>query len=332
MGKIFIIAEAGVNHNGDMQTAKKLIDAAAAAGADAVKFQTFKTENLVCRNAGKAAYQLEATGTDESQFDMLRKLELTPGMHTELISYCRGKNIMFLSTPFDLDSLRYLVDCGLAIIKIPSGEITNYPLLREAARSGRRIILSSGMSTLDEVREAVGVLKKNGGADITVLHCNTEYPTPFSDVNLRAMQTIREEIGVRVGYSDHTQGIEAAVAAAALGAEVIEKHFTLDKKMKGPDHKASLEPDELMEMVRSVRHIEQALGSGRKEPSASEKKNMSVVRKSIVAQCNISAGEVFTEENLTAKRPGSGLSPMLWEQVVGRKAGRDFAADEMIVL
>ncbi len=332
MGKIFIIAEAGVNHNGDMRTAKRMIDVAAAAGADAVKFQTFKTENLVCRNAGKAAYQMEATGTDESQFDMLRKLELTPDMHTELISYCRGKNIMFLSTPFDLDSLHYLVNCGLAIIKIPSGEITNYPLLREAARSGIRIILSSGMSTLDEVREAVCVLKKNGGTDITVLHCNTEYPTPFSDVNLRAMQTIRDEIGVRAGYSDHTQGIEAAVAAAALGAEVIEKHFTLDKKMKGPDHKASLEPDELTEMIRSVRHIEQALGSGRKEPSASEKKNMSVARKSIVAQCNIRAGEVFTEENLAAKRPGGGLSPMLWEQVVGRKANRDFAADEMIEL
>lgn len=332
MDRIFIIAEAGVNHNGSLETARRLIDAAAAAGADAVKFQTFKTENLVCRNAKKAAYQMETTGAEESQFDMLKKLELTPDMHRELISYCREKNILFLSTPFDLDSLYFLVDCGLATIKIPSGEITNYPLLKEAAKSGRRIILSSGMSTLEEVREAVAVLRTNGGTDITVLHCNTEYPTPFSDVNLRAMQTIKEEIGISVGYSDHTPGIEAAVAAAALGAEVIEKHFTLDKKMEGPDHKASLEPDELAEMVRAVRHIEQALGSGKKEPSASEKKNMSAARKSIVAKCGIKAGDIFTEENLTAKRPGTGLSPMLWNQVIGQTSKRDFAADEMIEL
>lgn len=332
MDRIFIIAEAGVNHNGSLETARRLIDAAAAAGADAVKFQTFKTENLVCRNAKKAAYQMETTGAEESQFDMLKKLELTPDMHRELISYCREKNILFLSTPFDLDSLYFLVDCGLATIKIPSGEITNYPLLKEAAKSGRRIILSSGMSTLEEVREAVAVLRANGGTDITVLHCNTEYPTPFSDVNLRAMQTIKEEIGISVGYSDHTPGIEASVAAAALGAEVIEKHFTLDKKMEGPDHKASLEPDELAEMVRAVRHIEQALGSGKKEPSASEKKNMSAARKSIVAKCGIKAGDIFTEENLTAKRPGTGLSPMLWNQVIGQTSKRDFAADEMIEL
>lgn len=332
MDKIFIIAEAGVNHNGDIRTAKKLVDAAVAAEADAVKFQTFKAETLVCRQAPKAAYQMTTTDAEESQFDMLKKLELTPDMHRELINYCHERNIMFLSTPFDVDSLHYLVDCGLAIIKIPSGEITNYPLLREAARTGRRIILSSGMSTLDEVREAVTVLRENGSADITVLHCNTEYPTPFSDVNLRAMQTIKEEIGVPTGYSDHTQGIEAAVAAAALGAEVIEKHFTLDKNMEGPDHKASLEPDELAEMVRAVRHIEQALGNGKKEPSVSEKGNISIARKSIVAKCNIKAGDIFTEENLTAKRPGGGLSPMLWEQVSGRTAKRDFAADEMIEL
>lgn len=272
MNKIFIIAEAGVNHNGDIQTAKELIDVAAAAEADAVKFQTFKADTLVCRQAPKAAYQMETTSAEESQFDMLKKLELTPDMHRELIDYCHEKNIMFLSTPFDLDSLHYLVDCGLAVIKIPSGEITNYPLIREAGRSGKRIILSSGMSTIDEVREAVAVLKENGSTDITVLHCNTEYPTPFSDVNLRAMQTIKEETGVSVGYSDHTPGIEAAVAAAALGATVIEKHFTLDRNMKGPDHKASLEPNELTEMVRAVRHIEQALGDGEKKPSASEKK------------------------------------------------------------
>ncbi len=332
MNKIFIIAEAGVNHNGDIQTAKELIDVAAAAEADAVKFQTFKADTLVCRQAPKAAYQMETTSAEESQFDMLKKLELTPDMHRELIDYCHEKNIMFLSTPFDLDSLHYLVDCGLAVIKIPSGEITNYPLIREAGRSGKRIILSSGMSTIDEVRETVAVLKENGSTDITVLHCNTEYPTPFSDVNLRAMQTIKEETGVSVGYSDHTPGIEAAVAAAALGATVIEKHFTLDRNMKGPDHKASLEPNELTEMVRAVRHIEQALGDGEKKPSASEKKNMAVARKSLVAKCLIKGGEMFTEENLTAKRPGTGLSPMLWNQVIGQKAKRDFAADEMIEL
>ena len=332
MNKIFIIAEAGVNHNGDIQTAKELIDVAAAAEADAVKFQTFKADTLVCRQAPKAAYQMETTSAEESQFDMLKKLELTPDMHRELIDYCHEKNIMFLSTPFDLDSLHYLVDCGLAVIKIPSGEITNYPLIREAGRSGKRIILSSGMSTIDEVREAVAVLKENGSTDITVLHCNTEYPTPFSDVNLRAMQTIKEETGVSVGYSDHTPGIEAAVAAAALGAIVIEKHFTLDRNMKGPDHKASLEPNELTEMVRAVRHIEQALGDGEKKPSASEKKNMAVARKSLVAKCLIKGGEMFTEENLTAKRPGTGLSPMLWNQVIGQQAKRDFAADEMIEL
>lgn len=332
MNKIFIIAEAGVNHNGDIQTAKELIDVAAAAEADAVKFQTFRADTLVCRQAPKAAYQMETTSAEESQFDMLKKLELTPDMHRELIDYCHEKNIMFLSTPFDLDSLHYLVDCGLAVIKIPSGEITNYPLIREAGRSGKRIILSSGMSTIDEVREAVAVLKENGSTDITVLHCNTEYPTPFSDVNLRAMQTIKEETGVSVGYSDHTPGIEAAVAAAALGATVIEKHFTLDRNMKGPDHKASLEPNELTEMVRAVRHIEQALGDGEKKPSASEKKNMAVARKSLVAKCLIKGGEMFTEENLTAKRPGTGLSPMLWNQVIGQKAKRDFAADEMIEL
>ena len=332
MNKIFIIAEAGVNHNGDIQTAKELIDVAAAAEADAVKFQTFRADTLVCRQAPKAAYQMETTSAEESQFDMLKKLELTPDMHRELIDYCHEKNIMFLSTPFDLDSLHYLVDCGLAVIKIPSGEITNYPLIREVGRSGKRIILSSGMSTIDEVREAVAVLKENGSTDITVLHCNTEYPTPFSDVNLRAIQTIKEETGVSVGYSDHTPGIEAAVAAAALGATVIEKHFTLDRNMKGPDHKASLEPNELTEMVRAVRHIEQALGDGEKKPSASEKKNMAVARKSLVAKCLIKGGEMFTEENLTAKRPGTGLSPMLWNQVIGQKAKRDFAADEMIEL
>lgn len=332
MDRIFIIAEAGVNHNGSLETARRLIDAAAAAGADAVKFQTFKTENLICRDAQKAAYQMETTDAAESQFEMLKKLELTPQMHEELMAYCRQKGIRFLSTPFDVDSLHDLVERGIELIKLPSGEITNYPLLREAARSGKKIILSTGMSTLDEVRNAVDVLKGSGGTDITALHCNTEYPTPYEDVNLAAMGTIRDEIGVPVGYSDHTTGIEIPIAAAALGAVVIEKHFTLDRNMEGPDHKASLEPDELAEMVRAVRHIELAIGSGRKEPSQSEKKNMDIARKSIVAGCDIKAGESFTEENVTAKRPGTGLSPMLWNQVIGQKAKRDFAADEMIEL
>lgn len=330
MGRIFIIAEAGVNHNGDMETARRLVDAAAAAGADAVKFQTFKTENLVCKDAKKAEYQMETTDKDESQFAMLKRLELTSDMHEKLMDYCGQKKIMFLSTPFDIESLHYLVDCDIALLKIPSGEITNYPLLREAARSGKKIILSSGMCTLEEVKNAVEVLRDNGGTDITILHCNTEYPTPYKDVNLRAMHTIKEALEIPVGYSDHTQGIEVAVAAAALGAEVIEKHFTLDRNMKGPDHKASLEPDELAEMVAAVRHIEAALGEEKKEPSESEQKNIAIARKSIVAKCDIQEGEVFTEENLTAKRPGGGISPMQWNQVLNKKAKRDFVADEMI--
>ena len=330
MNKIFIIAEAGVNHNGDIEIAQKLVDAAVAAGADAVKFQTFKAENLVCREAKKAEYQMETTDRDESQFAMLKRLELTRDMHEKLMNYCEQKRIMFLSTPFDIDSLYYLVSCGLTIIKIPSGEITNYPLLREAARTGKKIILSSGMSTLDEVRNAMEVLQENGCPDLTVLHCNTEYPTPYKDVNLKAMCTMKEALKVPVGYSDHTSGIEVAVAAAALGAEVIEKHFTLDRNMEGPDHKASLEPDELAEMVRAIRNIELAMGDGKKEPSDSEKKNIAIARKSIVARCDIRAGEIFTEENLTAKRPGDGISPMQWNQVLNSEARRDFAPDEMI--
>lgn len=330
MGRIFIIAEAGVNHNGDMETARRLVDAAAAAGADAVKFQTFKTENLVREDAKKAEYQMETTDKDESQFAMLKRLELTSDMHEKLMDYCVQKKIMFLSTPFDIESLHYLVERGIALLKIPSGEITNYPLLREAARSGKKIILSSGMSTLEEVKDAVEVLRDNGGTDITILHCNTEYPTPYRDVNLRAMSTMKEALEIPVGFSDHTQGIEVAVAAAALGAEVIEKHLTLDRNMEGPDHKASLEPDELAEMVKAVRHIELALGDGKKEPTESEQKNIVIARKSIVARCDIKEGGIFTEENLTAKRPGGGISPMQWNQVLNKEAKRDFAADEMI--
>lgn len=330
MSRIFIIAEAGVNHNGSMETAKRLVDEAAKAGADAVKFQTFKTENLVCRNARKAAYQMQTTKQEESQFAMLKKLELTPDMHEELMSYCRQKHIMFLSTPFDIESLWYLVRCGVEIIKVPSGEVSNYPYLREVGKTGKPVIISSGMSTLGEIRDAVQVLRDNGSSDITVLHCNTEYPTPYNNVNLQAMLTIQKELAIKAGYSDHTQGIEVPIAAAALGASVIEKHFTLDKNMEGPDHRASLEPEELQTMIKAVRNIEAALGNGVKEPSASEKKNIEVVRKSIVAKCNIKRGEIFTETNLTAKRPGNGISPMRWNDIIGKTAVRDFEEDELI--
>ena len=330
MNRIFIIAEAGVNHNGDIEIAKKLVDAAAKAGADAVKFQTFQAEALVSRDAKKAAYQMETTGQEESQYDMLKKLELSPDMHEQLIARCREKNIMFLSTPFDVDSLHYLIQCGLEIIKVPSGEVTNYPYLREVGRCGKRVVISSGMCTLVEIREAVAVLREYGSGDITVLHCNTEYPTPYRDVNLRAMATLERELGVPVGYSDHTQGIEIPIAAAALGAVVIEKHFTLDRTMEGPDHKASREPAELRAMVEAVRNIESALGDGVKRPSESEKKNTEIARKSIVAKCPIRAGERLTEDNLTTKRPGNGISPMRWNDVVGKTAVRDFAEDELI--
>lgn len=319
-----------MNHNGDLQTAKKLVDEAAKAGADAVKFQTFKAEALVSRDAKKADYQMETTKQSESQYDMLKKLELTPDMHEQLIAYCREKHIMFLSTPFDLESLHYLVGCGVEIIKVPSGEVTNYPYLREVGRTGKRVIISSGMSTLEEIKEAVEVLRGNGSTDITVLHCNTEYPTPYQDVNLRAMVTLGETLETAAGYSDHTQGIEVPVAAAALGAAVIEKHFTLDRNMEGPDHKASLEPKELQAMVEAVRNIEAALGDGKKRPSESEKKNIEIARKSIVARCPIRAGELFTEDNLTTKRPGNGISPMRWNEIVGKTAVRDFAEDELI--
>ncbi len=332
MSKIFIIAEAGVNHNGSLEIAKKLVDAATLAGADAVKFQTFKAENLVCKDAQKAEYQMETTDKAESQFDMLKKLELTVDMHKQLISYCNEKGIMFLSTPFDIESLEFLVQCGIEIVKVPSGEITNYPYLRAVGRTGRRVIISSGMSTLDEVKEAVKILKDNGSKDVTVLHCNTEYPTPYADVNLKAMLTLKNELGIKTGYSDHTQGIEIPIAAAALGATVIEKHFTLDKNMEGPDHKASLEPDELHDMVRAIRHIELATGDGKKKPSESEKKNIGIVRKSIVAKCDIRKGEKFTEENLTTKRPGTGISPMKWNDIIGESAKRDFKEDELIEL
>lgn len=331
MKKVFIIAEAGVNHNGDMEIARQLVDAASASGADAVKFQTFQAERLVCRSARKARYQLETTDASETQYDMLKKLQLTRQMHLELMEYCDKKNIMFLSTPFDTESIRLLADLGLQIFKIPSGEITNLPYLREIAKLQKKVILSTGMSDMDEVKAAVRELDANGAGEITLLHCNTQYPTPASDVNLLAMVRMREETGLSVGYSDHTQGIEIPIAAAALGAEVIEKHFTLDKNMEGPDHKASLEPHELTQMVAGIRKIELALGTGIKQVSASEQANVDIVRKSIVAAVDIQKGEIFTEENLTTKRPGSGISPMRWDEVVGTMADRDYKADELIV-
>lgn len=330
MKKVFIIAEAGVNHNGDINIAKQLIEKAALAGADAVKFQTFKTENLVCKNAKKAEYQSQTTDKSESQFEMLKRLELTGVMHEILIAHCEKCGIQFLTTPFDMDSLNLIMEYGIEPIKIPSGDLTNYPFLKKIGETGKPVILSTGMSTMEEVKATVELLKKSGSGPITVLHCNTEYPTPMSDVNLRAMLTLQEELGVEIGYSDHTLGIEIPIAAVALGATVIEKHFTLDKTMEGPDHKASLEPLELAAMVQAIRNIELALGTGEKVPSKSEQKNTAVARKSIVAAMDIFAGEILTEDKLTTKRPGNGISPMEWEKLIGKKVTRDYKADEMI--
>lgn len=329
---VFIIAEAGVNHNGSIENAKKLIDMAAIAGADAVKFQTFQTENLVCRNAQKASYQIETTDKKESQFQMLKKLELSESMHRELIEYSNKRSIMFLSTPFDIESAYMLKKIGVKVFKIPSGEITNLPYLRVIAELGEKIILSTGMCSLDEVMDAVEILKKNGSNDISVLHCNTEYPTPMQDVNLRAMITLQEKLQLPVGFSDHTRGIEIPIAAVALGAEIIEKHFTLDRNMEGPDHKASLEPEELKKMVEAIRNVENALGNGIKKPSQSELKNREIVRKSIVAKIEIREGETFSEKNITTKRPGNGISPMLWDKVIGKQAKHKYSMDEMIEL
>lgn len=331
MQRTFIIAESGVNHNGDIEIAKKMIDAASAAGADAVKFQTFKAERIVAINAPKAEYQIENTNNTESQYQMLKKLEIDKETHLELMEYCREKNIMFLSTPFDIDSVHMLVELGIEIIKIPSGEITNLPYLREVARQKKKVILSTGMSNMQEVKDAVDILRQNGTEDITVLHCNTQYPTPMEDVNLRAMISMREELELPVGYSDHTQGIEVPIAAAAMGATVVEKHFTLDKTMEGPDHKASLEPEEFRKMVKSIRNIEKALGDGNKNITESEKDNLSIVRKSIVAACRIEKGELFTEKNLTVKRPGNGISPMKWDEIIGKVSDKTYEVDEVIV-
>ena len=308
---VFIIAEAGVNHNGSVELAKKLIDVAVEAGVDAVKFQTFKTENLVSKNAQKATYQKETTDSDESQFDMIKKLELDVDTHHELISYCNEKNIMFLSTPFDLDSVDLLDSLDLKIFKIPSGEITNLPYLRKICALNKEVVLSTGMADMSEIKNALNVLLTSGTKkeNITVLHANTMYPTPMRDVNLKAMLTIGNHFDIAYGYSDHTLGIEVDIAAVAMGASVIEKHFTLDNTMQGPDHKASLEPDELIAMVKSIRNIEIALGSDVKTPSESETPNIKIARKSIVANCDIKKGEIFSENNLAIKRPGDGISP-----------------------
>ncbi len=329
---VFIIAEAGVNHNGSIELAKKLIDVASKAGVDAVKFQTFKAENLVSKTAQKASYQKETTDAKESQYEMIKKLELDVETHHELIAYCKEKNIMFLSTPFDHDSIDMLNELGLEIFKIPSGEITNLPYLRHIGSLSKEVILSTGMADIGEIEDALDVLVEAGTKkeNMTVLHANTMYPTPMEDVNLKAMITIGNTFDVAFGYSDHTLGIEVDIAAVALGATVIEKHFTLDKTMEGPDHKASLEPVELMYMVQGIRNIELALGSSVKKPSASEKPNISIARKSIVAACDILQGEILTEDNLSIKRPANGINPMRWDEIIGTKAKKDYRSDELI--
>ena len=335
MTKVFIIAEAGVNHNGSLELAMKLVDIAVDAGADAVKFQTFKAENLVVKRAQKAEYQKGTTNSSEPQYQMLKRLELSEVAHENILRYCQQKGIMFLSTPFDLESIDFLDRLGMPIFKIPSGEITNLPYLRRIAGKGKEIILSTGMSNLDEIGDALSLLMSEPGVSkekITVLHATTEYPCPIDEVNISAMNTIRSEFGVRVGYSDHTEGIEIPIAAVALGATVIEKHFTLDRKMDGPDHLASLNPEELKLMIKCIRNVELAFGNGVKQPSKSEIKNINVIRKSIVALRDIVKGEIFSEANITAKRAGGGISPMRWEQVLGEIAQRNFFKDELIEL
>ena len=322
---VFIIAEAGVNHNGSIDLARRLIDEASNSGADAVKFQTFKAENLVTKNSKKAEYQKKTTDKNESQFDMIKKLELDINAHKELISYCHSKNIMFLSSPFDQDSIELLNDLGLEIFKIPSGEITNIPYLRSIGRLNKKVILSTGMADVGEIEDALDILLEMGTKkeNITVLHANTMYPTPMEDVNLKAMTTIGSTFDIDYGYSDHTLGIEVDIAAVAMGASCIEKHFTLDKDMEGPDHRASLEPDELKAMVKAIRNIEIALGSSIKKPSKSELPNMKAARKSIVAKTKIQQGDILSDNNLSIKRPGNGISPMRLDELIGTKAAKD---------
>lgn len=327
MNKTIIIAEAGVNHNGDIGTAKRLIDVASDAGADYVKFQTFKAERLVSPSAQKAKYQIKNDkNSDDSQLNMLKKLELSDADHKELISYCKSKNISFFSTAFDDEGISYLSSLNFDMFKIPSGELTNYPYLRAIAKTGLPVILSTGMASLDEIEKSINVLVSYGTkkSEITVLHCNTEYPTPMIDVNLKAMLTIKEELGVKIGYSDHTLGIEVPIAAVALGAEVIEKHFTLDRGLKGPDHKASLEPNELKEMVKSIRNIEKAIsGNGIKEASLSEKKNIDIARKSIHLSKDLTSGSIINEQDIISLRPGDGICTMNWESIIGKIVNKD---------
>ena len=334
MKNVIIIAEAGVNHNGSIALAKKLIDAAVYAGVDFVKFQTFKSESLVSKSAKKASYQIENTkDTSESQLQMLKKLELSKEQHYEIVTYCNEKNISFFSTAFDIESLEFLKELGLSMVKIPSGEITNLPYLRKAAELFSEIIISTGMSTMNDIEQAVNVFLKAGHNknNISIMHCNTEYPTEMKDVNLLAMNTIQLKFSTKVGYSDHTLGTEVPIAAVALGAKIIEKHFTLDRSLPGPDQLASLEPNELKFMVDSIRNIELAIsGSGEKLPSESETKNIEIARKSIVAKTNILKGEVFSEKNITTKRPGNGLSPMQWDNVIGKIANKNFSEDDLI--
>lgn len=325
-----IIAEAGVNHNGSMELAKKMVVAAKEAGADYVKFQTFIPQKLVSRYADKAEYQKETTGREQSQLQMLEQLALAQQDFVELEAYCKEIGIGFISTPFDMESIDFLKGLDMDFWKLPSGEVTNLPYLEKIGQTGKAVIMSTGMCEMREIEEAIEVLEKNGAGDIVVLHCNTEYPTPMQDVNLLAMRQMAEVLKKPIGYSDHTQGIEVAIAAVALGATVIEKHFTLDKSMEGPDHRASLEPDELAQMVQAIRNIEQSLGDGQKKRSESEKKNCTVARKSIVAKRAIQKGERFTEENLTVKRPGNGVNPMRWYDVLGTAANREYFPDELI--
>jgi N,N'-diacetyllegionaminate synthase len=332
MESVLIIAEAGVNHNGSLTLAMKMVDEAKNAGADIIKFQTAKPELVISKYAEKAEYQKNATGTEESQLEMCKKIHLKFEDYIPIKKHCEEVGIKFLSTPFDLDSIDFLEELGCDLWKIPSGEITNYPYLVKIAKTRKPIILSTGMCNINDIRKAIELLNDNGAGEITLLHCTTEYPAPYGDVNLNAMETLRREFGLKVGYSDHTKGITIPIAAAAMGATVIEKHFTLDRNMEGPDHKASLEPDELSDMVNAVRCVEVAMGSGIKEPAESEIKNMAIARKSIVAKRDIKRGEPYTEDNITTKRPGNGISPMRWNEVLGMIANRDYGEDELIKL
>lgn len=334
MQRTIIIAEAGVNHNGSLQTAKQLVDVAADSGVDFIKFQTFNTDNLLTKNSPKAPYQIQKTGKKDSQYEMLKKLELSKEHHYTLKEYCDSKHIQFLSTPFDLESIDFLMGLQPKLWKIPSGEITNVPYLQKIASQKQPIIMSTGMCTMHDIENALHIITTQGIPKefITLLHCTTEYPTPFEEVNLRAMQSIAEKFGVSVGYSDHTLGIEVSIAAVAMGACVIEKHITLDKTMEGPDHAASIEPHELHAMVKAIRNIEIALGSTKKIITPSEQRNKDVARKSIVAAQYIRKNDIFTEKNITVKRPGTGISPMKWNEIIGKRAPQDFNPDELIIL